>query len=87
MDLHQILEGGNLGLSPPSPLVKGGTPSNFFLPGDDALRPWFVKQYTSRQLNRKGRMPNYRMSRGKRVADGVIRILISSLSVLLSIME
>ena len=46
-----------------------------------------MKQYTSRQLNRKGRMPNYRMSRGKRVADGVIRILISSLSVLLSIME
>ena len=75
--LKRIIENGTLGLPPPEPLGPGGPDLHYFLLGDDAfaLMPWLVKPY-SRQLTRKERISNYRISRGRRVVEKTFGILV-----------
>ena len=77
-----------MGIPTPEPLKEGVPDLHYFLLGDDAfaLMPWFVKPY-SRQLSRKEKIANYRISRGRRVVENPFGILVSRFRVILGTME
>ena len=93
--LKRRIENGTLG-PPPSELLGpggggggGGPDLHYFLLGDDAfaLMPWPVKPYSRRQLTREERITNYRISRGRRVVENSLGILVKRFRVLLTSME
>ena len=86
--LKRRIENDTLGLSPPEPLGNGGPILHYFLLEDDAfaLMPWLVKPYR-RQLTREERIPNYRISRDRRVVQNAFGILVSRFRILLTTME
>ena len=87
--LKSRIENGTLGLPPPEPLGPGGSDLHYFLLGDDAfaLMPWLVKPYSRQQLTREERIANYRISRGRRVVENLLGILVNRFRVLLTTME
>ena len=75
------MEDDTLGLPPPEHLGDGVPDLHYFLQGDDtfALSPWLMKPYSRRQLKREDRIANYRISRGRRVAENAFGMLVSIL--------
>ena len=88
-DLREKIEDGTLGLLAPEPLGEEGQTCTIFSLGDDAfaLMPWMVKLYSRRQLTREERITNCRISRGRRVVQNMLGILVSRFRVLRSTME
>ena len=83
------MENGTVGLSPPEPLLEGGSSLKYFLLGKDdlALKLWLIKPYIRRQLSYNERITNYRISRGMRVLEKAFVILVSGFMVLRSTVE
>ena len=87
--MRKKIEDGTFGLLPLESLGEGGTDLHYFFLGDDAfaLMPWVVKPYNRRQLTRKEKIANYRISRGRRIVENEFRILVSRFRVLLGTMQ
>ena len=87
--LNRRIENRTLGLPPPELLGPGGANLHYFLLGDDAfaLMPWLVKPYSRHQLTREERIANYRISRGRRMVENSLGILVKRFRVLLTTME
>lgn len=93
-ELRQALEADDIqGWPRPEPLpndnAAGATRIPFFIVGDDAfsLRTWMMKPYSARNLTRKERIFNYRLSRARRVVENSFGILAQRFQVLLRQMQ
>ena len=86
--LRDKIEDSSSELPPPKPLGEGEPDLHYFLLGDEAfaLMPWMVKLYSQKQLTREERTANYRISRGRRVVENALGILVSCFRVLLGTM-
>jgi hypothetical protein len=78
--LRAAIVDGSLNLPPASPIDNAADQSvevPFFILGDDAfaLKPWLMKPYSGRFLERPTRIYNYRISRGRRVVENAFGIL------------
>ena len=87
--LRRKIENDTLGLPLPEPLGPGGPNLHYFLLADDtfALMPWLVNPYSRRQQTREERIASYRISRGRRVVENAVGILMGRFRVLLTTME
>ena len=84
--LKRRIENETLGLPPPEPLGPWGPNLHYFLLGDDAFA-LIPKPYSRHQLTREEKIANYRLSRGRRVVENSIGILVKRFRVLLTTME
>ena len=77
-----------VGFPRPDPLPGDTEDIPYFLVGDDAfaLRTYMMKPYGNRDLTRKQRLFNYRLSRARRVVENAFGILANRFQVLLSTM-
>jgi hypothetical protein len=78
--LRVAIVDGSLNLPPASPIDDATDQSvevPFFILGDDAfaLKPWLMKPYSGRCLERRNRICNYRISRGRRVVENAFGML------------
>ena len=88
-ELRDGLENNNIrGWPAPRPLPNDNQDVPFFLVGDDAfaLRTYLMKPYGHRNLSRKERIFNYRLSRARRVVENAFGILANRFQILLSTM-
>jgi DDE superfamily endonuclease len=88
-ELKEGLQNGDiLGFPQPSPLPGDTEDLPYFLVGDDAfaLRTYMMKPFGNRQLSRKQRIFNYRLSRARRVVENAFGILANRFQVLLTTM-
>ena len=76
------------GFPEPDPLPGDTEKIPYFLVGDDAfgLRTYMMKPYGHREMTRKQRIFNYRLSRARRVVENAFGILANRFQVLLSTM-
>ena len=77
-----------VGFPQPDPIPGDTEDVPYFLVGDDAfaLRTYMMKPYSSKELTRKQRIFNYRLSRARRVVENAFGILANRFQVLLSTM-
>ena len=88
-DLRDGLQNNDiLGFPQPDPLPGDTEDVPYFLVGDDAfgLRIYMMKPYGSKDLTRKQRIFNYRLSRARRVVENAFGILANWFQVLLTTM-
>ncbi len=76
-ELRLALEGETLPIPDPEPLPTDTEAMPYFFLGDDAfpLKSWLMKPYSNRDLTRKQRVYNYRISRGRRIVENAFGIL------------
>lgn len=77
-----------VGFPKPAPIPGDSQPIPYFLVGDDAfaLRTYMMKPYGNKEMTRKQRIFNYRLSRARRVVENSFGILANRFQVLLSTM-
>ena len=77
-----------IGFPQPDPLPGDTEDIPYFLVGDDALalRTYMMKPYGNRDMTRKQRIFNYRLSRARRVVENSFGILANRFQVLLTTM-
>ena len=82
-DLRHKIEDGSIGFPNSESLGIGGPKVNFFIIGDDAFpfKLWLMRLYSSHGMNLKERVFNYRISRGRRVVENALGILMSCFSI------
>ena len=88
-DLKEGLQNDDIvGFPRPDPLPGDTEDVPYFLVGDDAfgLRTYMMKPYGNRDLTRKQRIYNYRLSRARRVVENAFGILANRFQVLLTTM-
>ena len=80
---------GSIGFPDPAPITQFGRHVPYFILADDAfaLKTWVMKPYGRRMLTREERIANYRISRGRRVAENTFGILVSRFRVMMTIIE
>ena len=86
--LRTHLDNDTLGLPPPDPLPNDDKDFPYFIAGDEAfpLRSWLMKPIPRRNLTRKQRIFNYRLSRARRVVENAFGILAGRFRCLLTTM-
>ena len=87
--LKRRIEGGRIGFPDPAPITQSGRYVPYFILADDAfaLKTWLMKPCGRRMLTREERLANYRISRGRRVAENAFGILVSRFRVMLTTIE
>ena len=88
-ELKTCLGDGSIGFPDPTNLPNDDQPTPYFIIGDDAfgLRTFLMKPYAQRGLSRKGRIYNYRISRGCCAVENAFGILAQRWQVLLTTMQ
>lgn len=76
-ELRQALEGGHLGIPPNEPLPNDNIPVPYTIIADDAfpLKHWLQKPFPQRNLTHDQRIYNYRLCRGRRIAENAFGVL------------
>ena len=76
-ELRQAIEGGHLGVPPNEPLPNDNIPLPYAIIADDAfpLKHWLQKPYPIRNMTHDQRIFNYRLSRGRRIAENAFGVL------------
>lgn len=88
-ELKQCLDESSIYFPDPEPLPNDDTDTPYFFLGDDAfgLRTYMMKPYSVKGLNKKQRIFNYRISRGRRVVENAFGILAQRFQLLLTTMQ
>ena len=78
-----------IGFPVPAPITQGDRDVPYFILADDAfaLKTWLMKPNGRRMLTREERIANYRISRGRRVVENALGILVSRFGVMLTTIE
>ncbi|KAG0710409.1 putative nuclease HARBI1 [Chionoecetes opilio] len=87
--LREALEKNDIvGFPQPDPIPGDTEDVPYFLVGDNAfaLRTYMMKPYSNKEMTRKQRIFNYRLSRARRVVENAFGILANRFQVLLSTM-
>ena len=88
-ELHDCIEEGSIGFPEADELPGDDKKTPYFILGDDifALRRYLMKPFTIRRMNKKERIYNYRISRGRRVVENAFGILAQRWQILLTTMQ
>ena len=87
--LKRKIDDGSIGFPDPASITPGGRDVPYFILADDvfALKTWLMKPYGRRMSTREERIANYRMSRGRRVVENTLGILVSRFRVMMTTIE
>ncbi|KAK3084692.1 hypothetical protein FSP39_017590 [Pinctada imbricata] len=88
-ELKETIENRTIGFPRAEPLPNDDKDMPFFILGDDAfaLRTYMMKPFSHRNMTVEERIFNYRISRGRRIAENAFGILANRFQVLLTTMQ
>ena len=84
-ELFENIENNTIGFPEPSPLPGDNENMPYFILGDEifGLKPWLMKPIPGKLTNKEEQIYNYRISRGRRVAENGFGVLANRFRILL----
>ena len=88
-ELEELVQNGTIRFPDPEPLPGDDRDMPYFIAGDDAfpLKKWLMKPFSTRGLDERCRIFNYRLSRGQCVVENAFIIPANRFSLLLGRMR
>lgn len=88
-ELTEVLQNGEINLPDDEPLQNDDRPHPYFMLSDDAfaLKSYMMKPYSRWNMTYEENIPNYRISRGRRVVENAFGIMVLRWPVLLTTMQ